>query len=158
MPEITRWTQLPHQFKLPQHLSTINNMRTPLTIITIIFVAIVAILYQLVFKSLLFESLGYGRSVFNISAFEVKCEKLIDPDLEACEDMWLHESTGLLYLSCSDSQHRPNLVPGYVSFLPQRALLVTCLLIALADLVGSTSLDGPCWTISPSSIHEVMSR
>ncbi|RDW62531.1 hypothetical protein BP5796_10833 [Coleophoma crateriformis] len=91
-------------------------MQRRLPTVAIVSVALIAVIYQCVFKSLLFDSLGYGRRTTNISAFNVKCQKLQDPGLEACEDMWLHEPSGLLYLACSDSQHRPSWVPSLVQF------------------------------------------
>ncbi len=83
--------------------------------IAVISVAIVALLYQLVFKQIIFGVFGYGRHVLSIKDFpHVRCEKVIEPGLQGCEDMWLHESTGFLYMACSDSISRPKWTPAYV--------------------------------------------
>jgi arylesterase/paraoxonase len=81
--------------------------------IAIVGVAFIAVLYQFVFKTLIFNSLGYGRSVQPLSAFNnVRCEKVDELGLEGCEDMWLHESTGFLYMACSNSHNRTQWLPA----------------------------------------------
>jgi hypothetical protein len=83
--------------------------------ILIISVAVIAILYQFVTKTIIFDTLGYGRPVSSITTFSnVHCQKVDELGLEACEDMWLHEPTGLLYMACSDSQSRTQWLPASV--------------------------------------------
>jgi len=81
-------------------------------------VALIAIIYQFIFKQLVFEVLGHGRTAVSISTFDAQCERIDDLGLEACEDMWLHEPTGYLYMACSDSIGRTEWLPAWVSHLP----------------------------------------
>ena len=78
-----------------------------------------AIVYQTYVKGIIFDLLGYGRTLSPLSSFNVRCEKVDDVGLEACEDMWLHEPSGLLYLACSKTFSRTQWFPPYVlqSFL-----------------------------------------
>lgn len=76
---------------------------------------LIAISYQALFKNLLFTILGVGRTVHPLESFGVRCEKVREPGLEACEDMWLHEPSGLLYMACSDSLSKVQWSPSYVS-------------------------------------------
>jgi len=79
----------------------------------IVGVAFIAVLYQFVFKYLLFNILGYGRETFSIEAFShVRCKKIDELGLEGCEDMWLHDPTGYLYMACSDSRSRVQWLPA----------------------------------------------
>lgn len=85
-------------------------------------IVLVAILYQFVVKTLIFDTLGYGRKLQSIKAFSnVRCEKIDVPGLEACEDMYLHEPTGYLYLACSSLKGRTNWLPAFV--IPKSTLL-----------------------------------
>jgi arylesterase / paraoxonase len=84
--------------------------------VAIVGVVFIGILYQFIFKTIIFNTLGYGRSIEPLSAFEnARCEKVTELGLEGCEDMWLHESTGFLYMACSDSQSRTQWLPASVS-------------------------------------------
>ncbi|KAH8679569.1 putative serum paraoxonase/arylesterase 2 [Tricladium varicosporioides] len=79
----------------------------------IVSAVVVGVLYQFVFKTLLFDVLGYGRKVWSIKDFNnVKCEKIDELGLEGCEDMWLHEKTGYLYMACSDTRSRQQWLPA----------------------------------------------
>ncbi|KAG4440936.1 hypothetical protein IFR05_003565 [Cadophora sp. M221] len=79
----------------------------------IIGVVFIGILYQFVFKTIIFDALGYGRKVQSIKDFnKFQCEKVDDLGLEGCEDMWLHDKTGYLYMACSDSQSRVDWLPA----------------------------------------------
>ena len=71
-----------------------------------------AILYQFLGKELYFNVLGNGRKVQSIKDYpHLACEKINVPGLEACEDMYLHEETGFLYMACSTMESRLNWVP-----------------------------------------------
>lgn len=86
--------------------------------IAIVGVVFVAVLYHFLIKSALFDILGYGRNVMSIKDFpHVQCQKVDDLGLEGCEDMWLHEKTGFLYMACSSSLSRRDWNPAYVSRL-----------------------------------------
>lgn len=82
---------------------------------TAIAAVVVAALYQFLVKALIFETLGYGRVVRDIDTFSnVNCLKVDDLELEGCEDMWLNDRTGLLYMACSDSKSRVEWLPASV--------------------------------------------
>jgi arylesterase/paraoxonase len=91
-------------------------MLRSLSTTAVIGVAVIAVLYEFVAKSLIFDVLGYGRVVQNISAFNnVHCQKVDDLGLEACEDMWLNDRNGLLYMACSDTLSRTRWLPALVT-------------------------------------------
>lgn len=78
-----------------------------------IIVAVAAVLYQYVAKALIFDTLGYGRVVQNVSAFShLSCQKIDNLGLEGCEDMWLNDRNGFVYMACSDSQSRVQWLPA----------------------------------------------
>jgi arylesterase/paraoxonase len=78
-----------------------------------VVVALAAVLYQYFAKSLIFDILGYGRVVQNVSAFShLSCQKIDNLGLEGCEDMWLNDRNGFLYMSCSDSRSRVQWLPA----------------------------------------------
>jgi arylesterase/paraoxonase len=86
------------------------NLLSKVAIVGVVFVAV---LYQFVFKALLFDIIGYGRHVKSISASaDISCKKIDELGLEGCEDMWLHEKTGSLYMACSDSRSRTQWLPA----------------------------------------------
>lgn len=89
------------------------NLVSKVAIVSVVFIAI---LYQFIFKTLLFDVLGYGRKVSSIKDYNhVHCTKVDELGLEGCEDMWLHQKTGYLYMACSDSQSRQEWMPALVS-------------------------------------------
>ena len=76
-------------------------------------VVIIGVLYQFLIKGLVFETLGHGREVVSLNHFDdVRCRKITEPGLEACEHMWLHEPTGYLYMACSNSNDAMSWVPA----------------------------------------------
>jgi hypothetical protein len=90
------------------------NLISKAAIVSVVFIAI---LYQFVFKTIIFQTLGYRRSIEPLSAFKnVRCEKVDELGLEGCEDMWLHDATGFLYMACSDSQSRTQWLPAFVFY------------------------------------------
>lgn len=83
--------------------------------VAIIGVVVIAALYQFLFKTLLFDIIGYGREVQSIKEFpHISCKKVDELGLEGCEDMWLHEPTGYLYMACSDTRSRTQWLPACV--------------------------------------------
>lgn len=79
----------------------------------IVGVVLIAVAYQTIFKHLIFDILGYGRELKSITAFShAKCVKIDELGLEGCEDMWLHDETGYLYMACSDSRSRVGWLPA----------------------------------------------
>jgi arylesterase / paraoxonase len=88
------------------------NLVSKIAISGVVFVAVV---YQFIFKTLIFDTLGHGRKLKSIKDFNhVRCEKINVAGLEACEDMWLHEPTGFLYMACSTSESRTKWLPALV--------------------------------------------
>jgi hypothetical protein len=79
--------------------------------ISVVTVVLVATLYQVALKDIIWKTAGFGRHVDNIDAFNVRCQK-IHSIAEACEDLWLHEPTGYLYMACSDSVTRVQWLPS----------------------------------------------
>jgi arylesterase/paraoxonase len=91
--------------------------------VAVIGVVFIAVAYEFLFKSIIFDSLGYGRKVLSIKNFkDVRCEKVTELGLEGCEDMWLHEPTGFIFMACSDSQSRSKWLPAFVIFLSDNTL------------------------------------
>lgn len=122
------------------------NLVSKVAIVGVVFVAVV---YQFVAKTIIFDSLGYGRSLEPLAAFSnVRCEKVDELGLEGCEDMWLHESTGFLYMACSDSQSRTQWLPASVSQAYFHVPLLT-----LTVLSSSMRLTGVLRIVSPSWIR-----
>ncbi|KAH8803297.1 hypothetical protein F5884DRAFT_805042 [Xylogone sp. PMI_703] len=80
--------------------------------VVVVLVAFGAVIYQLYLKRFLFTTMGVGRAMEPLSSFNYTCERISDVGLEACEDMWIHQPTGLLFLSCGDSQARTNWFPA----------------------------------------------
>jgi arylesterase / paraoxonase len=99
------------------------NLLSRFAIVGVVFVAVA---YQFIFKSIIFDTLGYGRTVLSIKDFpDIRCEKITELGLEGCEDMWLHEPTGFLYLACSDSQSRTQWLPAWVEPIPESVQQLT---------------------------------
>lgn len=55
---------------------------------------------------------GYGKNIQPISDFPYQCRRVKHPLLQACEDMWMSETTRKLYLACSDSHARLQWFPS----------------------------------------------
>lgn len=59
--------------------------------------------------------LGYRRAMSPLASFgNYECEKVTELGLEACEDMWLHEASGHLYMACSNAQATTQWLPALV--------------------------------------------
>ncbi|PQE22176.1 serum paraoxonase arylesterase protein [Rutstroemia sp. NJR-2017a WRK4] len=82
------------------------------TILTSAILILLSTLYQFIISPILFDVLGYRRSLTTLDNYGVSCEKLDIPELEACEDAWFHEPTGYLYLACSDLESRFQWLPA----------------------------------------------
>lgn len=91
------------------------NLVSKVTVAAVVFVAVA---YQFLFKTIIFDTLGHGRTLEPLASFRnVQCEKVEGLGLEGCEDMWLHDSTGYLYMACSDTQSRTQWLPALVKTL-----------------------------------------
>ncbi|KAM3081357.1 hypothetical protein ACMFMG_004826 [Clarireedia jacksonii] len=84
------------------------------TLLTSALLLLLSTLYQFLISPLLFDVLGYRRSITTLDNFNASCEKLDIPGLEACEDAWFHHATGHLYLACSDLASRLQWLPAFV--------------------------------------------
>jgi arylesterase/paraoxonase len=83
--------------------------------VALVSAVLIAVLYQFLIKSLIFDLFGYGRVLTPLSSFKgLSCEKITELGLEACEDMWLHDDTGYLYMACSSSQSKTQWLPALV--------------------------------------------
>lgn len=78
-----------------------------------IAVAFLAALYQWWAKEFFFAVLGIGRVVEPIENFPYSCRRLVDKQLEGCEDLWLDEDGRVLYAACSGSIARTQWNQGY---------------------------------------------
>ncbi|KAN0060925.1 hypothetical protein ACQY0O_006659 [Thecaphora frezii] len=58
--------------------------------------------------SFVHDVLGVQRPIQNIN--NQRCLRI--PELEACEDMWLHQPTGLLYMTCGKTTERQHWIPA----------------------------------------------
>lgn len=74
--------------------------------ITAIGAVLVAAVYQLFLKDLLFVSLGVGRTMQPLSAFPYSCRRIHHARLEACEDMWIDDEARVLYAACTSAAGR----------------------------------------------------
>lgn len=73
--------------------------------------AILALLYQVILKDLIFVVIGVGKHIQDISEFPYDCRRIEDPRLSACEDMFLSDATRQLFLACSDPLARKHWMP-----------------------------------------------
>jgi hypothetical protein len=74
-------------------------------------VVVLAVLFQVFLKDSVWMLLGIGRVMQPLSDFPYTCRRIVDPRLEACEDMWLSQSTRQMFLACSDSMSRQSWMP-----------------------------------------------
>lgn len=74
-------------------------------------VALLAVLFQVYLKDAVWLGLGIGRTIQPLSDFPYTCRRIADTRMEACEDMWLSESTRQLFLACSDPVSRSHWSP-----------------------------------------------
>ncbi|KAM0443962.1 hypothetical protein ACHAQK_002709 [Fusarium lateritium] len=75
-------------------------------------VVVLAVVFQVFLKDTIWMFLGIGRVMQPLSDFPYTCRKIADPRLEACEDMWLSQSTRQMFLACSDSLSRQSWMPS----------------------------------------------
>ncbi|EEY16610.1 conserved hypothetical protein [Verticillium alfalfae VaMs.102] len=78
----------------------------------IVVVALLATVFQVFLKDAVWMGLGIGKTIQPLSDFPYTCRRIEDPRLEACEDMWLSETTRQLFLACSDSDSRSKWIPN----------------------------------------------
>ncbi|PTD06831.1 hypothetical protein FCULG_00006500, partial [Fusarium culmorum] len=91
-------------------------------------VVVLSVLFQVYLKEAVWLGLGIGKVMQPISDFPYTCRKIVDPRMEACEDMWLSHSTRQLFLVCSDPIARdawfPNVGALNISGRSQRDSIV----------------------------------
>ncbi|XP_006460698.1 hypothetical protein AGABI2DRAFT_185052 [Agaricus bisporus var. bisporus H97] len=113
----------------------------------VVLLAITAGIYQFYIKDLMIL-LGYNRIVESIG--NENCRKV--PELKACEDMVLHEPSGLLFLACSEPQRRIQWLPAvnrlntagaskdsFVVYNPETSQITKLKLSGLDDNLGFSS-------------------
>ena len=66
-----------------------------------------------------------GKNIQPVTDFPYQCRRLEDPRLQACEDMWLSQTTRQLYLACSDPLGRKQWFPTYVHTIAASYLFQT---------------------------------
>ncbi|KAF5545142.1 serum paraoxonase arylesterase [Fusarium mexicanum] len=83
--------------------------------ISLVPIVILAILFQIYLKEAIWLGFGINKTIQPLSEFPYQCRKIVHHRLEACEDMYLSQSTRQLFLACSDpiarKQWQPNV--GY---------------------------------------------
>jgi hypothetical protein len=82
--------------------------------ISIAAIALLAILFQIYLKEAIWLGFGINRTIQPLSSFPYQCRKIVHHRLEACEDMYLSQSTRQLFLACSDPIARKQWQPKYV--------------------------------------------
>ena len=65
-----------------------------------------ASIYQFRIKDLLQVFLGLGREIQSLDEFPYSCTRIENPQLEACEDIWLDEQDRVLYAACTGTESR----------------------------------------------------
>ncbi|KAG5790201.1 hypothetical protein H9Q69_010732 [Fusarium xylarioides] len=96
--------------------------------ISIAAIALLAILFQVYLKEAVWLGFGINRTIQPLSDFPYRCRKIVHHRLEACEDMYLSQSTRQLFLACSDpfarKQWQPNVGYRNISGRSQRDAIV----------------------------------
>ncbi|KAL0936457.1 serum paraoxonase arylesterase [Colletotrichum truncatum] len=83
---------------------------------SVLFAVVIAVGLQLMLKDPIKLAFGLGKTIQPLSDFPYDCRRIEDPRLQACEDMWLSESTRQLFLACSDSLARQRWMPNAHQF------------------------------------------
>lgn len=100
-----------------RRLSRVRNMAGSLVKTSIVTTVIIAIFAQLPIvqrvTNLVWLGLAIGKTLQPISDFPYQCQRLPDPRLQACEDLWLSQATRQLFLACSDPAARSQWAPKY---------------------------------------------
>lgn len=76
-----------------------------------LLVALTSFIYQSRLYYLPIVGFGLNHTLEPIGTFPYRCRRLEDPQLQACEDMWLSERTRQLFVACSDSLARQHWMP-----------------------------------------------
>ena len=71
-----------------------------------------SVVYELLIKGLILETLGVKRNIEPIENFPWDCRRVVHKQLEGCEDLWLDEEDRVLYGACSGSVARGNWNPA----------------------------------------------
>ncbi|KAM0281446.1 hypothetical protein ACHAQH_003569 [Verticillium albo-atrum] len=117
----------------------------------LVVVALLSIAFQVFLKDAVWMGFGIGRTIQPLSEFPYTCRRIEDPQVEACEDMWLSETTRQLFLACSDSTGRSSWMPNGGRFDPsgrsQRdAIVALDLDLPRLDATNIRSLKTPGYT------------
>ncbi|KAF6845312.1 serum paraoxonase arylesterase [Colletotrichum musicola] len=83
---------------------------------SVLAAVLLAVALQMVLKEPVSLGLGLGKTFQPLSDFPYSCRRIESPQLQACEDMWLSESTRQLFLACSDPLARQRWMPNAYHF------------------------------------------
>ena len=84
----------------------------PPAVITVGIGLLISVTWPTIVNDIVVVNKGYWRGPIQpLSDFPYTCRRLSGPGLQACEDMWLSESTRQLFMACSTSLGRKEWMP-----------------------------------------------
>ncbi|KAI6363580.1 hypothetical protein MCOR25_005863 [Pyricularia grisea] len=98
--------------------------------LSIAFVAIFGVLFQLYLKDDLINLFAIGRTIQPIGDFPYTCRRIDNPRLQACEDMWLSEQTRQLFMACSEPLGRAAWLPAVMQLNWEKRSLNDAVIVA----------------------------
>ncbi|KAE8211083.1 hypothetical protein CF327_g5127 [Tilletia walkeri] len=127
-----------------------SNVLTPILGVVLL---VLAVLYQTHFSTSIWAFAGLGRSLdLNLTSRAAsQCQSY--PELGACEDGWIHEDSGLLYLACSSIEGRRNWLPTMDRL--NAAKRPTTDAVYVVDTRGSGSFASRITKIQPTSFDGI---
>ncbi|KAH8651090.1 hypothetical protein BX600DRAFT_99396 [Xylariales sp. PMI_506] len=105
-----------------------------------------AVFVQLELPRILRLALGIGRTLDPLDAFPYQCRRVYNKGLEACEDMWLSESTRQLFLACSNPLKRDKWLPNMGHYDVEGRSLNDAMLVI--------DIDSPNWDVTEPRVLE----
>ncbi|KAF4632400.1 hypothetical protein G7Y89_g5719 [Cudoniella acicularis] len=97
---------------MKQSVQQIISMANKFIIFATASILILSLIYKNLVEELLFNIVGFNRTIEPLSNFPYTCNRIYDEHLEACEDLWLDGQSRHLYLACAGSQSRGSWNPG----------------------------------------------
>ncbi|KAI6277034.1 hypothetical protein MCOR27_006207 [Pyricularia oryzae] len=101
--------------------------------LSIAFVAIFGVLFQLYLKDEIVNLFAIGRTIQPISDFPYTCRRIENSRLQACEDMWLSEQTRQLFMACSEPLGRAAWLPAVMELDWEKRSLNDAVIVADID-------------------------
>jgi hypothetical protein len=68
--------------------------------------------YQFYIRDFLATTVGIGRVIRSVDEFPYDCQKVVHPQLEGCEDLWIDNEARVLYAACA------GVSPGRMEWTP----------------------------------------